>query len=200
MNGQMTQDFLNRTGAFAGKQTVGNIPKLVKSISIARKLTDHYAENPVSEAISFVTGGIPTESVWEIHERLISIGYHADLTALHCMMDLGFQVIKPDLVVSRLFLDWGWLHFAIPSLPQDISREDLIGKGRYGNKYHYTKPLIYKPIINLAKQIASATDKKQLENDIGWVTDNPLRELDIFIVKAGQISEPGFGIACRLYP
>ena len=114
------------------------------------------------------------------------------------MMDVGFQVIKPDLVVSRLFLDWGWLHFAIPSLPADMAREDLLGEGHYGTKFLYTKAALYKPIINLVREIVRGINVDVLASDIGWATSNPIREFDIFIVKAGQLPEREYGTERRL--
>jgi hypothetical protein len=126
--GADAQHFLNRDGPFKGCQTVGNIPKLRKIVSVARALkgflTTKSATTPV---LDFITGGNSISDVWAVHKRLMEIGYTSDLTALHFMMDLGFPVIKPDIVISRLFLDWGWLHKVVPTLPADLSPEDLRG-------------------------------------------------------------------------
>ncbi|MFM8340918.1 MAG: hypothetical protein ACKN9F_01730, partial [Methylomonas sp.] len=121
------------------------------------------------------------------------------LTVLHFMMDIGFQVIKPDIVISRLFLDWGWLHNEITKLPNDLSFDDLQGRGKYGQRFKYTREKMYKPAINLARKIVLNTKKEDLKNDIGWVTDNPIREFDIFLVKYGQQPEKEFGIERTLY-
>lgn len=198
--GPLARDFLDRTGAFAGRQTIGNVPKLKKLILVARQFNEYFEEHQNASAISFVTRDLPQDNVWDVQQQLLAIGYKGDLTALHFMMDAGFQVIKPDLVLSRLFLDWGWLRFAIPTLPADITRDDLIGRGNYGTKYLYFKPRIYRPIINLARIIVQELDTNLLEADIGWVTNNPIREFDIFLVKAGQMPEEEFGIERRLYP
>jgi hypothetical protein len=198
--GNLARSFLERTGHFATIQTIGNIPKLKKIVAVARRFKRYFDENPNRTALDFVTHGLSSDDIWAIHDQLMEIGYTADLTALHFMMDVGFQTIKPDFVVSRLFLDWGWLHFAVPSLPPDVARDDLRGKGHYGTKYLYTKPALYKPIINLAREIVSGTNVDVLTSDIGWATSNPIREFDIFIVKAGQLPEPEYGIERRLYP
>jgi len=59
--------------------------------------------------------------------------------ALHVMMELGLEVVKVDSILARLFLDWGWLHRAIPDLPEDVSQVDVEkGKGTYGGKFKYT--------------------------------------------------------------
>lgn len=186
-------------GQFKGLHTVSNVPKLKKIISTARAYARYFKENPTDDAIKFVIGGFDETSVWDIQQRLLDLGYGADLTALHFMMDTGFRVIKPDVVVSRLFLDWGWLHYADQSLPMDLTRDDLLGRGRYKSRYHYTKPVIYRPIIDLANKIVQHIKADDLNKDIGWSTNNPLREFDLFVVKSGQLPEPDFGIEKRLY-
>jgi hypothetical protein len=77
---------------------------------------------------------------------------------------------------------------------------DLEGKGKYGSQYLYTKPVIYKPVIDLAQRVVAQLDSTELIVDIGWATNNPIREFDIFLVKAGQLPEKEWGIERRLYP
>ena len=197
--GEFARNFLDRTGPFTNLQTIGNVPKLKKIISIARLYDQYFSQHPQAPAIEFLNHSIELEDVWAIHAGLMDIDYKGDLTALHFMMDAGFQVIKPDVVISRLLLDWGWLRYAKPDLPNDLTRDDLLGKGKYGTRYMYMKPLIYKPIIDLAREIVSGIDPQSLIDDIGWVTSNPMREFDIFIVKSGQLPEKEFGIERRLY-
>lgn len=198
-SGKLIRNFIDKTGPFKGISTIANIPKLKKLVTVARSFNSYFLTNPNAPAIEFVTRKLNVDDTWSIHNQLLDIGYTADLTALHFMMDTGFQVIKPDVVITRLFLDLGWLHHAIKSLPNDLTRQDLIGKGTYGTKYHYTKPKIYKPVIDLANEIVKGIQPQQLSSDIGWVTSNPIREFDIFIVKAGQLPEKEFGIERRLY-
>ena len=59
---------------------------------------------------------------------------------------------------------------------------------------------MYKPVIDLARGIVSDLDVGTLVADIGWATNNPMREFDIFVVKAGQLPEREFGVERRLYP
>lgn len=198
--GVLAENFLKRSGQFKNIQAVSNVPKLQKIVTVARRFKDYFDEHPDAPAIEFVTRKLSADDTWAVHDQLMAGGYTADLTALHFMMDTGFHVIKPDVVISRLFLDWGWLHYAAPSLPTDVKRSDLVGKGSYGTKYLYTKPLIYKPVINLARKVVEGINPEELSADIGWVTTNPIREFDIFVVKAGQLPETGYGIESRLYP
>jgi hypothetical protein len=198
--GVLARSFLERTGQFAAIQTIGNVPKLKKIVTVARSFKRYFDEHPDAAAIDFVTRGLRSDDIWALHDQLMETGYTADLTALHFMMDAGFQVIKPDIVISRLFLDWGWLHYAIPLLPADVTRADLAGQGNYGTRYLYTKPILYKPVINLAREIVRELEVGALIADIGWATTNPIREFDIFLVKAGQLPEREFGIERRLYP
>lgn len=166
--------------------------KLNKTVLIARQLSQflqtHSRNTPVLE---FVTGGLPTSDVWGIHERLMSIGYRGDLTSLHFMMETGFQVVKPDVIMTRLFHEWRWLEVAAPKIAHDLTREKLEKK--------YTSPSIYRPVIDLARRIVGSVSQESLKQDIGWVTDNPLREFDIFIVKYGQQPEEEFGITRTLH-
>lgn len=198
--GHQVHDFLNRTGHFLNKQTIGNVPKLVKIVSVARLLIDFLNNKDASTPVlDFIKNSYSDEDVWAIHGHLMDIGYRSDLTVLHFMMDLGFPVIKPDIVISKIFLDWGWLHKKIPGLPKDLSFKDLQGKGKYGQRFKYTSEKMYKPAINLAREIILKTKQEDLEKDIGWVTGNPIREFDIFLVKYGQQPEKEFGIERTLY-
>jgi len=206
--GLQVHNFFNRGGYFLNKQTIPNVPKLVKIISVARLLIDFLNNKGTNTAVlNFIKNGYSDEDVWAIHGHLMEIGYRGDLTALHFMMDIGFPVIKPDIVISKLFLDWGWLHKIIPELPKDLHFEDLQAKGKkgkpfkgkYGRRFIYTGERMYKPVINLAREIVSKTKQADLEKDIGWVTGNPIREFDIFLVKYGQQPEKEFGIERTLY-
>ena len=197
--GKDVNDFLNRQGVFYGKQTIGNLPKLRKIVGVARKLKAYVDKDKEAPILNFITNGFEETDVWRIHQHLLDIGYTSDLTALHFMMDLGFDVIKPDIVIAKLFLTWGWLHEIIPELPSDLTLDDLQGKGNYGARFKYTHPKMYKPVINLASDIVSQIDQDALRSDIDWVTNNPLREFDIFTVKYGQQPEKEWGISRTLF-
>jgi hypothetical protein len=198
--GHQVHDFLNRTGDFINKQTIGNVPKLVKIVSVARLLTTFLKNKDANTPVlDFIEDGYSDKDIWGIHKHLMKIGYRSGLTVLHFMMDLGFPVIKPDIVISKIFLDWGWLHKKIPDLPKDLSVRDLQGKGKYRQGFIYTSEKMYKPVIDLAREIVSRTKQEDLKKDIGWVTCNPIREFDIFLVKYGQKPEKEFGVERTLY-
>jgi hypothetical protein len=192
--------FLDRTGPFEGCQTVGNLHKLKKIVDIARAFNNFIRLRKDSEPItSFVTNGYASNQTQEIHRYLVNeVGYRNDLTALHAMMDMGLGVIKPDIVITRLFLNFGWLHQVIPDLPYDLNIDDLQGRGKYKSRYKYTHARIYWPIIWLANQISDRLDPRVLKEDIGWVTNNLIREFDIFLVKYGQKPDEEFGIMRKL--
>ncbi|OAI11601.1 hypothetical protein A1507_20030 [Methylomonas koyamae] len=193
--GSLIEDFLSRTGVFEKRQTVGNLVKLNKTIGLARAYGKFVKSH---DPIQFVTLGADENDIWKIHEHLQGIGYTSDLTALHFMMDIGFQVIKPDIVISRLFLHLGWLHDIVYNLPDDITDDDLVGKGKYKSKFQYTSPKLYKPIIDLTRQILKNNNSDDLKHDIGWSTNNPIREFDIFMVKYGQEPEKKWGLTKNL--
>ncbi len=80
----------------------------------------------------------------------------------------------------------------------DLTLADLEGQGQYRGRYHYTHPRVYRPIIDLSREIVAGLNPNDLRNDIGWVTGNPLREFDFFLVKSGQMPEPQAGLERRL--
>ena len=192
--GEYVTDFLGRTGIFDGKTTVGNIPKLAKTVKLARSYSKHL-ECTDNTPLSFIQGDFKKDDWLDILNNLQAMGYTAHTTALHLMMDLGYFVLKPDIVLTRLFQQFGWYE---GRLPENIAIDDLVGKGSYGTKYLYTKPLIFEATINLAREVIENLSRDDLEKDIGWVTDNPMREFDIFLVKAAQVPDPSYGIPTQL--
>jgi hypothetical protein len=124
-------------------------------------------------------------------------------------MDLGYEVMKPDRVMARAFFQLGWLG-QIVELPANIREEHIIppssdedpekaeDEERPGTQFHYIHPNISRPIVDLSRLIASRVREADLVRDIGWCTDNKLREFDIFMVKYGQDPEPKLGLHRKL--
>jgi len=75
-----------------------------------------------------------------------------------------------------------------------------VGNGQYGSRYVYTKPAMYRPIIDLARRIVADLNEEKLKAGVGWITGDALREFDLFVVKAGQEPEEEFGIERTLLP
>lgn len=198
--GQQVLDFKHRNGAYAGCQTVAKLPKIKRTVGLARALADFMdSKSPDTPVIEFLTSGLADDDVWSILDNLQKINYRAKITGTHLMMDMGFHIIKPDIVISSLFLSLGWTHEVIPTLPADLTYEDLKGKGKYGGKYTYTKPNMFKPVIELARRIVTEINCEELKEDIGWVSNNSIREFDFFMVKYGQKPEPNRGIVRTLF-
>ncbi len=193
--GDQVRHFLDRSGPFENCITVGNVHKLKRTIGLARAYGAHLARG--ASPLAFLSAEHAASDVWAVHAHLQSIDYRRDITALHLMSDLGFDVVKPDIVITKLFHGLGWLD-AIMALPADFSARELVGKGKYGNRYLYTGPAMYRPVIDLARAVAGMAATQDLAADIGWVTNNPLREFDIFMVKFGQFPEPEWGITRNL--
>lgn len=197
--GRMVRSFLNRSGPFKDKQTIGNLPKLKRTVDVARQFAN--AVESGNRPIDFILGGYNPEQVWEIHQRLIGeIGYGGPLTALHFMMDIGLNVVKPDIVLTKLMIHWGWLQSYFDDVPNDISEASIRGKGRkYGGRYRYNQRFMYGRVIDLTREILKRVSLQDLKKDIGWVTSNPIREFDLFLVKFGQKPEREFGIQQSLF-
>lgn len=197
-SGQMIQHYYQNTGPFEGRLTVKKAEKIRKTVRVARSFCSFINESKDRHPIEFLTAGKDISDVWGVQDCLNAHGYTGELTQLHVMMDLGFTVIKPDIVINRLFLDWGWLNIANAKIPFDLSHDDLEGKGKYGQQYQYTKKDNYRRLIDLAIAISRRVNPSELQEDIGWVTENPLREIDIFIVKFGQKPDRFWGLTKRL--
>ncbi|QFU20572.1 hypothetical protein FM038_000895 [Shewanella eurypsychrophilus] len=200
LGGSKVHQLASRSGIFEGRKPIANWSKNKRTVGLARDLSRFMRHKAnTTPVIEFLTGGGDVDDVWNVLEHLQKINYKQRITALHLMMDLGFQVVKPDIVLSRLFFELGWTKDAIPLLPGNISIDDLSGKGLHGNKFHYTNSKMYRPVIELARQIVKHINPQELKEDIGWVTSNPIREFDFFMVKYGQEPEPSRGIVRKLY-
>ena len=170
-------------------------------MTVGRAFTEYFDEHPEALGLSFVTRQDESEDVWRLSRNLDAVGLSGQLIQLHLMMDLGFDCIKPDIVISRLVLSLGWLANFSDQLPADLTEADLRGKGKYRSKFHYTKSIVIKPIVDLARAFASKmrTERETLQADIGWITSNPIREFDIFMVSSGQRPDPIWGIEVQLW-
>jgi hypothetical protein len=114
------------------------------------------------------------EALWRVHKRLARlIGY---TTALHVLMDIGFNCVKPDIWLVRLMCRLGWIEDALPAASTDA----VINK-------NYQKPRIAVAVITSARQIAQAMH--------AWHPEAPLREFDFVMVKYGQKVKRGQTIA-----
>jgi hypothetical protein len=174
--------------------------KIRKVVTVARAFAEYFDAHPRAEALSFLRQGEESNDVWLLSEKLERIGLSGRLTQLHLMMDLGFDCIKPDVVISRLVLQAGWLADFSTELPSDLQEADLSGTGTYGHRFEYTKDVVIRPIVDLARAFASRIrgQQKALEDDIGWVSSSAIREFDIFMVKYGQKPDPNWGIMKQL--
>lgn len=100
------------------------------------------------------------------------------LTALHTMMDLGLNTIKPDRVMAYLFSQLGWLQ----TLPATLSKEDAMAAYMYDD--------VTQEMTIRADVLAASLDKA------GYKQAHRL--LDIWFVKYGQEPEEFFGITTNL--
>jgi hypothetical protein len=204
-SGQLALQYLQVKDA--SQKKICHPMKIKKVVTVAKSFARYFDEHPQAEALSFLMQGDETRDIWLLSERLDAMGFSGQLTQLHLLMDLGFDCIKPDVVISRLVLGMGWLAHFSQELPADLKeaalnpKKDKEGKyGKYGRKFAYTKPVVFKPIVDLARQFATRMrqQEKVLEADIGWKSSNPIREFDIFMVKYGQKPDSTWGIMKQL--
>src|SRR5271156_1205578 len=198
-SGRLASEYLDKNGPANGR--IRHPTKIGKIVNLGRFFSKYFKENPDASALRIIMQGQDTEDVWAVSEILDEIGFSGRLTQLHLLMDLGFDCIKPDIVISRLVLSLGWLARFAPELPADLQEADLRGEGRYRTKYQYTGDLVIRPIVDLAREFASriGRERKVLEEDIGWASSNPIREFDIFMVSYGQRADPTVGMEKQLW-
>lgn len=105
--GVQVRNFMARSGQFECRLTNAKLTKLAMIVRIARQYGSFCNANPAKSPIAYVTDDVHGPDVWGVQAGLLEKGYRSDLTCCHFMMDVGFEVIKPDVVLSRLFLKWG---------------------------------------------------------------------------------------------
>ena len=204
--GKLAREYFEQAGAFEGMSYYRNIPKIKRTINLAGRFSDFARTNPNAFVIDFLSGGIDPKHIWRIHRYITkNKSYLSNITALHLMMDLGYEVMKPDRVIARAFFQLGWLQQVV-ELPPGISEAQIVpggsdedpeateDDGRSSGTFHYIHPNISRPIVDLSRLLAARIRQDDLKADIGWCTDNKLREFDIFMVKYGQEPEPKLGL------
>ena len=179
------------------KKYVANPYKLKKTIKMARAinkaidkhgeefflkdiLSEHFYDDcPKVKTLDDPSFNIICIKNWLKNLNKVSSGF-SNLTFLHLLMDLQFQTVKPDIVVTDLLYRLGWLSDVLPSAT--LTREDL--------RTRYTKPNVFWHVIKICLEIAK--EHKPI------ISQNAVREVDFFIVKFGQERDPNIGIERNL--
>ena len=128
-SGPKARDFFLRRNQYEGKDINRNQTKIKKILEVAKEYKAFFEQHPNASGIDFIIGlgtGLRESDVWAIHRRLQrQTAYKGGVTGLHFMMDVGYDVIKPDRVIARAFFQLGWLH-KIVDLPPDIKEIDIV--------------------------------------------------------------------------
>jgi len=165
-HGKAVREFLDKNGRFAGISYSKLAPKIRK---ILRGAAVFQAFPPGVQPLAALLGDDHAnpgdEALWRMHKRLAElVGY---TTALHVMMDIGFNCVKPDIWLVRLMCRLGWIEDTLPAASTDA----FIRK-------NYQQPRVAVAVITCARQIAQAMH--------AWHKEAPLREFDIVMVTYGQ--------------
>lgn len=165
-HGKAVREFLDKDGRFAGISYSKLGPKLRK---ILRAAALFQAFPPSVQPLAALLGDDYAdpgdEALWRTHKRLAElVGY---TTALHVMMDIGFNCVKPDIWLVRLMCRLGWIEDTLPAASTDA----FIRK-------NYQQPRIAVAVITCARQITQAMH--------AWHPEARLREFDIVMVTYGQ--------------
>jgi hypothetical protein len=165
-HGPAVREFLNKNGRFTGISYSKLAPKLRKILSVAARFQAFPPDvQPLAALLGDDYADPSDAALWRAHERLAElVGY---TTALHVMMDIGFNCVKPDIWLVRLMCRLGWIEDVLPA----DSTGSFIRK-------NYQRPRIAIAVITCARQIARVMN--------AWHRDAPLREFDIIMVTYGQ--------------
>lgn len=168
-HGEAVREFLAKTGRFVGISYSKLAPKLLKILQSAKAFRDFPPGIPALEALFGPDySGASDDALWRAHSRLEKlVGF---TTALHVMMDVGFNCVKPDIWMVRLMCLLGWIEDVLPA----ASAEGEVRK-------RYQRPDVAIAVIDCARRISKIMD--------AWHPEAPLREFDFVMVKYGQ--EPG---------
>ncbi len=165
-HGNAVQEFLGKSGRFAGISYSKLAPKIRKIVSVAAKFQAFPpGVQPLAALLGDDYADPSDEGLWRTQERLTGlVGY---TTALHVMMDIGFKCVKPDIWLVRLMCRLGWIEDTLPADSPDAFI-----------KKNYQHPRVAAAVINCARRIAQAMH--------AWYPEAPLREFDVVMVTYGQ--------------
>ena len=165
-HGEAVREFLEKSGRFAGISYSKLAPKLRKIILAAAEFQRFPADTPALAALFGDDYNQPgDDALWRAHRHLANlVGY---TTALHVMMDIGFDCVKPDIWLVRLMCWRGWIESALPA----SSTETVIRR-------NYQTPKVACAVIKCARQIAKTMQ--------AWHPEAPVREFDFVMVKYAQ--------------
>jgi len=165
-HGKYVREFLEKNGRFDGVRYSKLAPKLRKILTCAALFqTFPPGVQPLACLLGDNYADRSDEALWRTHTRLAElVGY---TTALHVMMDIGFDCVKPDIWLVRLMCRLGWIEDALPAASTDA----FVRK-------NYQQPRVAVAVINCARQIAREMHP--------WHPEAPLREFDIVMVTYGQ--------------
>lgn len=164
--GEAAREFLDKKGRFAGISYNSNERKL---LTILKAAAAFQAFPPGAQALVALFGDdydkAGDEAFWRAHARLAGlVGF---TSALHVMMDIGFNCVKPDIWLVRLMCRLGWIEDVLPP-----AASETVIKRTYGT------PPVARAVIACARRISEAMH--------AWHPEAPLREFDLVMVKYGQ--------------
>jgi hypothetical protein len=195
--GTEAQAYLSKQKSSSIGKYVANPHKLKKTIKVARELQKAIKLYGETDFLR----GLLSEDFYEAKDKILRsgdsnfaldyikswvcnlnkiAGGNSSITYLHLLMDLQFQTIKPDIVVTDIFYRLGWISDVIPD--QNLIRKD-IGK-------IYDKPKTYWKVIQVGIELARQHSP--------IIAQNSVREVDFFTVKYGQEPEPAVGVVRNL--
>lgn len=152
--------------------------KMEKYIKIARFLCSLEKSKKYNTVLDYFTWwdyNFEDEKFWGIHDKFAGLLW--DITALHLMMDLWFKTVKPDRVLTYLFVKlWRSEIFS-----KDTVKEVIMNK--------YQERRVWEDVIEKALY---------LERLLWGDYKNSLRALDIWIVKYGQEPDENFWLTKNL--
>lgn len=123
--GRHAREYFDKTGPFSLPHIRAHGPKLERTVRFAQQFKKYFDEYPTNPAIHYVANRIDPKHIWRVHNHLTKVRkYTGGITALHLMMDIGYNVMKPDKVMAIAYFQLGWLQL-ITDLPSWVTESDL---------------------------------------------------------------------------
>ena len=181
----MTKSHKHFSTGLQMKSNEHKMDKIIKLANLFNKLEKKGVKYPLEyfvgdEYLNEDQSNISNETFKEIHSNFNRYLGESGITSLHLMMELGFPCVKPDIVLTGLFCDLGFLEKL--ETHKKWSSEKI--------KENYTHESVVNTVLDVGNKIA-----KEINSIYG---NNSLRELDLVVVKFGQEPARDIGIVRNL--
>lgn len=179
-NGKMYDEFISEPKCY------GDHDRLQRSLTAARNIKARAADYPhrtildnITELKKSFNSLDELKVAFENASKYLRLG---PITTFHLLTDLGFKVVKPDRVLSRIAINMG----LIPEYQKKTKRKPV------------EPPTTNKEVTKYTNDLDFCWALQKRFQEISEATNVPMRTLDYIFVKLGQEPDDGDGIATTI--